>query len=151
MIFFSLCLCLVTCQTTVTNTYLSMNVTETFTESSTTFTPEDSRDVKDDSVDQKSFFDKLRELHRKNGNKSVVYRVEHINQTFEAIDNLQNNMKYLFKFDDKLGIQLMSFLLSLKIQLSTTCSSAILQIYSAVKKSDIWAMKCTLTYYYLVM
>ena len=97
---------------------------------------------KEEANRTKSFVDKFRELHHKNRNKSVSYSVKHINETFEAIDNFRENFKYLFKTDDRLSNELLEFLFELDIQLSTTCSSALFNIYLAIKESEIWAMRC---------
>ena len=134
----SLCLCSVTSRID-TNKDKVQNVTE----SSPTLSPEEDYEfVEEDTYHSKSFVEKLRELHNKNGNKTVTYSAKHINETFEAIDNFRENFKYLFKTDDRLAKELLGFVTELDIQLSSACSSALIRIYNAVKETEIWALRC---------
>lgn len=132
------CLCPVLCLRLEAKSDTEQNTTESPV--SETTTEEDYDFAEDDN--SKGFVDKLRELHQKNGNNTVVYRSKDFNETFDTIEKFRQNFKYLFKTDDKLAIELLEFVSELDIKLTSGCSSALFRIYSAVRNSEIWGLRC---------
>ena len=142
IIILNLCWYLSTCQVIVTADNLR-NITESYT----SITPGIIESSNKSSDEVKSFIDRMRTLHQKNGNKEVVYKVKDINETFEAIDNFQKNIKYMFAMDSRQMSEIQKFLFKLNIKLTSSCSSALFNIFQGTRRNDVWAMRCKCIYH----
>ena len=94
-----------------------------------------------------SFFEKFKQIHSENQNVSISLNVKHINQTFEVINNIQQKFGQFFKTDGKTGAEVLEFLSEIDVQLSAQCSASLFKIFTAVKNSEFWALKCKQTTY----
>jgi len=97
-----------------------------------------------DSEEKPSLLQKLRLIHSEGKNLTLRKHVKHINESFELIKNAKTVFKSLFSTDGRTELEFMEFLSEIDLQLSSQCSSALLRTFSAIRKSDLWALKCKL-------
>lgn len=116
-------------------------------------TTEDYDEYEDEIEDniEPNFIEKFRRIHSQSKNITIVTNVKHINQSFEAIRKFQKNFDYLFKTDGKSSLEFLEFLSEIDIQLSAQCSSALFRIYSSIKKTELWAMKCETKFIFYII
>jgi hypothetical protein len=98
-------------------------------------------DIEEDN-NEKSFMDRFKLLHEEGKNVTFSKNVNHINDTIKIVKNVQKAFGTLFPTDERTKLEIMEFLTEVDINLTPDCFKAILRIYSAFQKYDLWAIKC---------
>jgi hypothetical protein len=101
---------------------------------------DDIKEEEDNS--EKSFIDRFKLLHEEGKNVTFSKNVNHINDTIKIVKNVQKVFKTLFPSNERTKLEIMEFLTEVDINLSPDCFNAILRIYSAFQKYELWAIKC---------
>jgi hypothetical protein len=91
---------------------------------------------------QKTFIQKLQQLHDEGKNLTISKNVNHINDTFNTLTNLRKVINYLFPTNEKTGIEALEFISGIDIGLSHECLRSVLKVLSSIRNGDLWALKC---------
>jgi hypothetical protein len=91
---------------------------------------------------QKTFIQKLQQLHDEGKNLTISKNVNHINDTFNTLTNLRKVINFLFPTNERTGIEALEFISGIDIGLSHECLKSVLKVFSSARKGDLWALKC---------
>jgi hypothetical protein len=78
--------------------------------------------------------DRFKLLHKEGKNVQFSKNVDHINDTVKIVKNIQKVFTTLFQTNERTKLEIMEFLTGIDINLTPDCLSAVLRIYSLIKK-----------------
>ncbi len=96
----------------------------------------------DEEESQKTFIQKLQQLHDEGKNLTISKNVNHINDTFNTLTNLRKVINYLFPTNERTRIEALEFISGIDIGLSHECLRSVLKVLSSIGNGDLWALKC---------
>ena len=92
-----------------------------------------------------TFFDKWQILFEQGKNATINKHVEHINQTFDALETFKHNVQYLFQYSISKREQqkALEFISNIDLVITSVCLSALTSLIKAIGDNEIWALKCS--------
>jgi len=91
--------------------------------------------------DSDKFLDNIEKIHKNGLNKNISKYVEHINETFDILSNLDRGSTQLFLSGRKTIFRITEFL-STNNDLSNACLQSIVRISTGIQNREFWALKC---------
>ena len=121
-------------------------------EKHTIIVEEERGNIDEDSINEYSYteaepssiVDKWRQLYEQGKNIPIRKNVEHINQTFETLKTMGENVEFLLSLpkDNKEILKAIELLMKIDLGLTNECYSSLTHLFKAFSEKEIWALKC---------